>query len=72
MNQNGQIAPTVSVSQKQGVNDIQITLSGQELFYSKMKQTFESMVRKSQSDQLKNIHDLLINTDMVLRPDLEL
>ena len=47
MNQNGQIAPTVSISQKQGVNDIQITLSGQELFYSKMKQTFESMVRKS-------------------------
>ena len=37
MNQNGQHTPTVSISQKKGVNDIQITMSGQELFYSKMK-----------------------------------
>ena len=48
-----------------------ITISGQELFYSKMKGTYDSMVRKAQSDQLNAIHKMLTNTDMVLRPELE-
>lgn len=52
------------------MNDLSITISGQELFYMKMKQTFESMVRKAQSEQLSVIHGLLVSTDMVLRPDL--
>ena len=77
MNQNGQSTATVTIAQPSAnlrqpynANDISITITGQELFYSKLKQTFESMVRKSQSKQLSAIHDLLLNTDMVLRPDL--
>ena len=78
MNQNGQSTATVTIAQPSAnlrqpynANDISITITGQELFYSKLKQTFESMVRKSQSKQLSAIHDLLLNTDMVLRPDLQ-
>ena len=48
-----------------------ITISGQELFFSKMKGTFDAMVRKAQSDQLSSIHNMLTSTDMVLRPELE-
>ena len=47
-----------------------MTISGNELFYSKVKQTFESSVRKAQSDQLNSIHSMLMQTDMVLKPDL--
>ena len=70
-NQLAHSTPTVSITKtKNGVDDIQITISGQELFYSKLKQSFESMVRKSQRDQLAAIHHMLVNTDMVLRPEL--
>ena len=56
---------------KSPATDIAITISGQELFYSKLKQTFESMVRKAQRDQLMAIHAMLVSTDMKLKPELE-
>jgi len=52
-NQGGQLTSTV---QMQRLIDTRvsssITISGQELFYSKMKSAFDTMVRKAQSDQL--------------------
>ena len=68
----GQSVPTVVLNKnKGGIQDISLTISGQELFYSKMQQTFSSMVSKAQREQLKNIHDMLLQTDMVLRPELD-
>ena len=48
-----------------------MTISGQELFHSKLQSTFGSMVRKAMSDQMNSIHKMLTSTDMVLRPDLD-
>ena len=49
----------------------QLLISGQELFYCKLKQSFESMVRTKQREQLHSIHELLCSCDMILKPELE-
>jgi len=50
-NQASSLTPLVHIAKAPGTNNkISITISGQELFYSKLRQTFESMVRKAQAD----------------------
>ena len=74
LNQSSQLSSTVSFSRpkRAGANDAanaSITISGQELFYSKIKQTYESMIRKAQSEQLSHIYEMLTSTDILLKPD---
>ena len=48
-----------------------LTLSGQELFNSKLKATYETMIRTKQREQLDHIVSSLQECDMIYKPELQ-
>ena len=48
-----------------------LTISGQELFNSKVKSVYQNMVCKKQREQLERVIVILQQSDMILKPQLQ-
>ena len=50
-------------------HELQLMISGQELYFWKIRQTYETMVNKEQSELISRLTQQLYSTDMMLRPE---